>query len=77
MHICIAYSQTFFLFDELVFFLSDEFGERGSVMKAWERAREKKKEETIFSFPHPNPLALAANKHPRFSFSYARPLNNL
>lgn len=34
MHICIAYSQTFFLFDELVFFFSDEFGERVSVVKA-------------------------------------------
>ena len=75
MHICIAYSQTFFLFDELVFFFSDEFGERVSVVR--ESQREKKNEETIFSFPHPNPLALAANKHPRFSFSYARPLNNL
>ena len=76
MHICIAYSQTFYLFDELVFFFSDEFGERVSVVKAWEQGRERN-EETIFSFSHPIPLALAANKHPRFSFSYARPLNNL
>ena len=34
MHICIAYLQTFYLFDELVFFSSDEFGERVSIVKA-------------------------------------------
>ena len=34
MHIRIAYSQTFFLFDELVFSFSDEFVERVSVVKA-------------------------------------------